>query len=78
LQSIGNKILADTMYAGVRAGGGPYYFTTYRWGYGWPYGREYKPLSAIESKAANKLEAAFRANHPQMTCESAMANTSHD
>jgi len=78
LQTTGNKSLADTMYAGVRAGGGPYYFTTYRWGYGWPYGREYKPLSAAESEKANKLEATFRANHPQMTCESAMAETSHN
>jgi hypothetical protein len=74
LQATGNKLLAETMYAGVRAGGGPYYFTTYRWGYGWPYGRDYQPLTAEESAAANQLEANFRANHPQMSCESAMAD----
>lgn len=31
--------------------GGPYYITSYRWGYGWPYGRGYTPLSAPERDA---------------------------
>jgi hypothetical protein len=36
------------MLAGVRVGGSPYFPTTYRWGYGWPYPRGYKPLSEEE------------------------------
>lgn len=70
----GNKALAELMLAGVRAGGGPYYFTTYRWGYGWPYGREYKPLTTEESEAADQAEKDFRSTHPQLSCETAMAH----
>jgi hypothetical protein len=68
----GNKALAELMLVGVRSGGGPYYFTTYRWGYGWPFGREYKALAPEERAAADKAEQAFRRAHPQMTCEDAM------
>ena len=71
-ETTGNKALAELMLVGVRSGGGPYYFTTYRWGYGWPFGREYKPLTAEEIAAANKAEQVFRDAHPRMTCEDAM------
>lgn len=67
-QTTGNKALADLMFAGVRAGGGPYYFTTYRWGYGWKYGREYKPLTAEETTEADALEKEFRIAHPVLMC----------
>lgn len=43
-----DKTLAKSMFSGVRAFGGPYFPTTYRWGYGWPYIRGYKPRSEQE------------------------------
>ena len=46
----GNADLAELMYQAVRGGGAPYYPTWYRWGYGWPLGRGYKPLSKSEKK----------------------------
>ena len=46
----GNADLAELMYQAVRSGGAPYYPTWYRWGYGWPLGRGYKPLSKSEKK----------------------------
>ncbi len=30
-------LIADPTYAGVRLGGGPYWPSTYRWGYGWDF-----------------------------------------
>lgn len=64
----GNASLAELMFAGVRAGGGPYYFTAYRWGYGWPYGRAYQPLTAAEATAASALEAAYVKANPTLAC----------
>lgn len=55
-RATGNEALAELMYVGVRTGGGPYYFTSYRWAYGWPYGRGYAPLSADEQALADRLE----------------------
>lgn len=48
MANIGEPNVAKLMLAGVRVGGSPYYPTTYRWGYGWPYPRGYKSLSAAE------------------------------
>ena len=36
------------MYGGVRLGGSPWWPTPFRWGYGWPWGRGYRPLSESE------------------------------
>lgn len=47
---IGEPKVAKLMLAGVRVGGSPYYPTSYRWGYGWPYLRGYKALSAQEKQ----------------------------
>ena len=44
----GEAEIADLMLAGVRVGGSPYYPTSYRWGYGWPYLRGYQALSEEE------------------------------
>ena len=43
-----NPQLAELMYQAVRTGGEPYFPTWYRWGYGWPMGRGYQPLSQKE------------------------------
>src|SRR5262249_39701794 len=48
---VGEPAIADLMLAGVRVGGSPYWPTSFRWGYGWPYLRGYKPLSEDESQA---------------------------
>jgi hypothetical protein len=64
----GNKALADLMYAGVRTGGGPYYYTPYRWGYGWPYGRRYRELTPEEKAKALELEGEYRAANPSLAC----------
>ena len=44
----GEPEVAELMLAGVRVGGTPYLPTRFRWGYGWPYLRGYKALSAEE------------------------------
>lgn len=60
--------LAEGMYLGVRAGGGPQHRTNYRWGYGWPHGRGYKALTAIETAEADKLQADYTATNPGLVC----------
>jgi len=64
----GDARLARTMLAGVRVGGSPYYPTSYRWGYGWPYGRGYAPLSRDEEDQAERLRARYLSEHPVLTC----------
>ena len=47
---VGEPQIAQLMLAGVRVGGTPYLPTSFRWGYGWPYPRLYKTLTAEEQK----------------------------
>lgn len=54
LKKTNNKVLAETMYEGVRVGGSPYFYTWYRWGYGWSYGRDYQPLTLEEMANAER------------------------
>lgn len=61
--------LAETMYLGVRAGGGPHVNTPFRWGYGWPYGRGYQTLTEAEAAAAKVLEDTYRAKNPKLQCQ---------
>lgn len=62
----GNELLATMMYEGVRAGGSPYFYSWYRWGYGWGYERKYQALSPAEVKTADRLiEDYFAANEEQ-------------
>lgn len=55
----GSAILARAMYMGVRMGGKPSFDTNYRWGYGWPFGRGYQPLTLQESQWTHKKIANF-------------------
>jgi len=64
----GDATLARTMLAGVRVGGSPYFPTSYRWGYGWPYGRGYAPLSPDEEDQAARLRTRYLSEHPVLTC----------
>lgn len=66
----GSDALAEVMFLGVRAGGGPQHPTAYRWGYGWPAGRLYKPLTAEEETMASALEREYRAKDPLLSCPS--------
>jgi hypothetical protein len=46
--TVGKPLVSNLMMAGVRVGGTPYLPTRFRWGYGWPYPRGYKAISAKE------------------------------
>lgn len=60
LARTGDPQLAETMYLGARGGGHPAFPTWYRWGYGWPYGRGYAPLSELERLQVRERLAAYR------------------
>jgi len=62
---VGEPTIAGLMLAGVRAGGTPYLPTRFRWGYGWPYPRGYRELSAeeleqVRARSAHALQAMQR------------------
>jgi len=48
VSAVGVKEIALIMLAGVRVGGSPYFPTKFRWGYGWPYPKQYGALSEAE------------------------------
>lgn len=54
---IGEPGVALLMLAGVRVGGSPFWPTTFRWGYGWPYPRFYGKLSAEEQEEIQLMES---------------------
>lgn len=64
----GKRELAELMFSGVRLGGGPYYFTPYRWGYGWPYGRGYATLTSTEEAEISGLREQYVASNPTLAC----------
>lgn len=68
VERTGDEKLAEAMYLGVRGGGHPVFPTWYRWGYGWPYGRGYAPLTEIEQRRTLELLDAYRRGHPQGYC----------
>lgn len=65
----GNQGLADSMFFGVQAGGSPHFFTWYRWGYGWSYGRGYAPLTEAEQSQADELLSNYRAAGAPSACD---------
>ena len=62
----GNKALAALMYSGVRTGGGPHFYTPYRWGYGWPFGRAYRELTPEEEAKASAYSSAVSRSTPKL------------
>lgn len=68
LERTGNKALAEMMYDGVRVGGNPVFPTWYRWGYGWKYGRRYKPLTEDEQKQVADMFDNYKKTHPSGFC----------
>ena len=75
LERTGDKALAETMYLGVRAGGHPAFPAGYRWAYGWPYGRGYRPLNSEEQGQVSALLDAYERNHPGGYCAEQRATT---
>lgn len=57
IASVGDEKLAKLMWAGVRVGGSPYWLSSFRWSYGWPYTRGYDPVTAEEKTLAESLLA---------------------
>lgn len=79
LERTGDTALAETMYLGVRAGGHPVFPTWYRWAYGWPYGRGYKPLTELEQLQVRKKQDDYTRQHPAGYCgEQSGKNTSKE
>ena len=68
-QKTGNEALAKIMYEGVRFGGSPYFYTWYRWGYGWSFERKYQGLSMQEKTLAEELEKRYFANGETGYCD---------
>jgi len=56
VSKVGEPQIANLMLVGVRVGGSPYFPTSFRWGYGWPYPRWYKPLTEAEKKQIKSFE----------------------
>lgn len=66
-----NRALANLMFTGVRAGGVPYFYTSYRWGYGWKYGRNYTALTPAEQELVDVRQAAYLENNRSHSCPTA-------
>ena len=64
----GDAILARAMYEGVQAGGSPYFYNWYRWGYGWGYERKYQALTPDENAEADRLLEDYFAGEPAAVC----------
>ena len=66
---VGEPQIAKLMLVGVKVGGTPHLDTSYRWGYGWPYGRMYKPLTAEERNDANEKIIKYYKENPIVFCD---------
>ena len=62
VEAVGRPKTGVIMELGVRAGGSPMWPTRFRWGYGWPYFRGYKTLTAAEEQRAEDLLAKASQN----------------
>ena len=65
----GDSVLAKLMYEGVQAGGSPYFYSWYRWGYGWEFERKYQALTPEESERASALLDEYYAGEPEPVCK---------
>ena len=67
-EKTGNAQLAELMYHGVRLGGAAIFPSWYRWGYGWPYGRGDRVLTARERQLADDALRAYRLEDRAYQC----------
>ena len=58
VRSLGEPAIAELMLAGVRVGGSPWWPSSFRWGYGWPYTHGYKTLTPDELEQVLKQRGA--------------------
>ena len=56
----GEPEIGFLMLAGVRIGGTPYLPTSFRWGYGWPYPRDYGVLTTDELEQIKRMTALIK------------------
>jgi hypothetical protein len=56
------------MYEGVHVGGSPYFYSWYRWGYGWDYERRYQVLTQSEVELADELLEDYFSNGSDQVC----------
>ena len=54
VSSLGQPAVGWLMEFGVRIGGTPVLPTSFRWGYGWPYPRDYRTLTEEELEQVNR------------------------
>lgn len=64
----GNEVLGRLMFEGVQAGGSPYFYNWYRWGYGWGYERKYRALTPAENDRAGVLLEEYSATNATNFC----------
>lgn len=67
LEKSGSEELANVVFEGVQAGGSPYFYNWYRWGYGWSYSRKYQELTAGERQQVETRLQEFYAD-PRYPC----------
>ena len=66
LNRTADAVLAETMYQGVRFGGSAYFYSWYRWGYGWSHERKYQALTLKEQRlVSDKLTAYYKETEGQ-------------
>lgn len=53
---VGEPAIALVMLAGVRVGGSPFWPTSFRWGYGWPWPHGYRALTPEEQRQVAEAE----------------------
>jgi hypothetical protein len=56
LEKTGDEALAALMFRGVRLGGSPYFPSSFRWGYGWEFGRFYRERADDEQASGARLQ----------------------
>jgi hypothetical protein len=57
VKSVGEPAIAELMLAGVRVGGSPWWPSSFRWGYGWPYTHGYRALTPEEKELVREKKA---------------------
>jgi hypothetical protein len=60
--------VAEAIYMGARLGGSPIFPTGYRWGYAWPYGRGFEPVTEAEQAQVLRRLADYRRARPRGFC----------
>lgn len=69
LKTSNSRLLAETMYTGVRLGGLPIFPVWYRWGYGWEYGRGFQSLNQHEQQLVTAQLLEYKSTLPKTYCD---------